>query len=217
MIKAIILSLPRETERRRRIRGILDGYFDISIFDAVDGRSDHNSSLFENYEFKSKFRNREISRVEKACSLSHFLLNTQTPERNYIVFEDDVSGYNQELLEIFLFYENYSDGIYLLGGQNGLKLQKVFYFFWKVHFLVTGRLFLKLPRLIHGRIYRTCCYYIPNGPKKYFQKLDKLSLADDWKYLAKEFSLPVFFAPIFEHPSDLRDSVIEKARNKGET
>ena len=105
MMKAIILSLPREAERRRRIRGILDSYFDISIFDAVDGRSDHNSSLFEKYAFKNKFRNRDISRVEKACSLSHFLLNTQTtPQTNYIVFEDDVSGYNRELLEVFLFY-----------------------------------------------------------------------------------------------------------------
>lgn len=212
----IVISLLRDKPRRDAFVKKIGRKFDFEFFDAVDGSID--SITLNDFEFvkSGKFRGREIGNNEKACAISHYKALEKSQLKNHdilIILEDDIENFNVRLYEIFRRSTLKDHAVYLLGGQQGLKLEKLIDFAWRLNVLVTGSIFLPIPHIFQGRLYRTCCYALRSSARdRFLKKVRVLSVADDWRYLCKLAGLRMYYVPIFEHAVDLSNSSIEAER-----
>lgn len=102
-IHTFIVSLPKDRERREFLERQLAGLdMPFSVFDAVHGKSLSAEELAANYDAGKAVRlfNREMSRGEIGCALSHVGIYRQMVEQDIpyaLVLEDDASILDREL------------------------------------------------------------------------------------------------------------------------
>ena len=212
-----VISLKSDQERRTKFSEAFSKYFKYCFFDAVDGRNEKEKIRAYNFENNGTFRGRVLGINERACSVSHFEALRETVNEKtdrILILEDDLESLNKTRFDITMFMDLEDDGIYILGGQQGLKLEFLFNLFWRLNLIFTGRLFWQVPMILHGRIYRTCCYLMTNNLANYMiKKFTNLSVADDWKTICRRSDARLFYCPIFSHPRSLADSHIAFERS----
>ena len=205
----VVISLSDAKHRRAKITNLMGSFFNLTFFDAVDGRKGIATDQYQSRRFRTTFRSKKISQTERACSLSHHNVLCNERLRDYIVLEDDICDFDENLLVTFCYMQEKQSAIYILGGQEGLKLEYFFKLLWRLNFLITGKITVRVPFFLKGRIYRTCCYFYSNDVRlKLRNAKNDLSVADDWRYISNIAKCPIFFIPIFKHPRDLSDSTI---------
>lgn len=102
-IPTFIVSLPKDRERREYLERQLTALgMPFSVFDAVHGKSLSPEELAANYDADKAVRlfNREMSRGEIGCALSHVGIYRQMVEQDIphaLILEDDASVLDREL------------------------------------------------------------------------------------------------------------------------
>lgn len=212
-----VVSLKRDHIRRNMFTKNFNSLFKFEFYDAFDGATELEK--LDKYTFKNNgiFRKRKIGNNEKACALSHFMLLKSVSNEdfeNLIVLEDDIEKFDAVRLHAFLSSDLEENVVYLLGGQEGLKLEKFWDWCWRIHFFMTGNIFLPVPAILRGRIYRTCCYALSrNAARRITDNMLSLSLADDWKHICESARVELKFLPVFKHPICLKNSSIQNERD----
>lgn len=215
MLATTVISLISDLQRRKQISDLLKPFCHFSFYDAIDGRVPSDIIENNNSSFVENFQNRQISDVEKACTLSHYFALKEISEKfdTILILEDDIVEVDPVRFDLFKLCKLKDGAVYILGGQNGLKLQRFFNTIWRINFVVTGQIFVKIPTILHRRIYRTCCYAMNRQTRKQLlMKNKKLSVADDWQLVAEQCNLSIYYVPIFSHPIDLNNSHIAAYR-----
>ncbi|USE00349.1 glycosyltransferase family 25 protein [Vibrio sp. SCSIO 43133] len=93
-MRIFVISLPHAAERRERVKSIFEATdYEFSFFDAVDGKEGLPERLENriNDRYRMIFRSRPLSRGERGCFASHFLLWEKCVELDQpiIILEDD--------------------------------------------------------------------------------------------------------------------------------
>ncbi len=211
-----IISLEKDETRRTRLLSELSPFnVNINIISAVNGKELSAEEYFNQYKCESsKFGGRTfLTPSELGCILSHkkalkeFLVSSNDW---LLVLEDDVSIVNDISHIEYELGRLDNNGIYILGGQDGLKsFSRVL--FKKSNLHDYSRVIFKTYRWI----YRTCCYLISRDSAVEIYNLMLLNrfMADDWKYIIKNTAITdIYYSQFFSHPIDLNDSSIEKER-----
>lgn len=93
-MQIFVISLPHAAERRERVKSIFESTnYEYHFFDAVDGKEGLPERLETriNDRYRKIFRSRPLSRGERGCFASHFLLWEKCVElgQPILVLEDD--------------------------------------------------------------------------------------------------------------------------------
>ena len=110
-----IISLPEASKRRERIAKILDeSQLVYTVFDAVNGHNGLPSSLVHLPDdgFRKVFKSRPLSKGERGCYASHYLLWQKCIELNrpIVILEDDaipLAGFKDALAELECLHRTY--------------------------------------------------------------------------------------------------------------
>lgn len=223
MLPVYVVSLARDTERRKVIKEKLDSLqIPFEFIDAVYGK-DLSSSVFAqlNPKGKSPETGAYPTPSEVGCTLSHlkvYALVQQRKQQWACIFEDDAI-IDDRMKDFYINFTNNlmrfdRDNLYLMGGQNAVSanilVSKSFFTFFYV-----GK--QKFSKLINSEQYvcRTCCYIISNSVTKKMIDLSKTTflLADDWEFLARNKIInDIYLSDFIDHPVDLSLSHIERER-----
>ncbi|MBH0027523.1 glycosyltransferase family 25 protein [Pseudoalteromonas sp. SWN29] len=206
--KVYVVSMAGNTERRAKIKTQLSLIgLSPEFIDAVVGAELPSSEYFN---LAVARRKRVLSPNELGCSLSHQLIYTDIIKKNIqyaIILEDDVSldVSNWSKFKNITLKE---DELYFLGGQEGMRRGRLLSAIRNYQFGKYSPLFISF-------FYRTCCYVVSKSTAIKMSELakQKMYLADDWPHINKicNFSKLVF-VPVFSHPIDNSDSLIEQER-----
>ena len=210
-----MISLKRDHDRREFIQKQFPRYYsEIKTIEAVDAQNESNHPLINNFMHPCKNdKRRPLTQGEKCCAISHLLALEeflQTGQERCIIIEDDIIGCDEDFdttINIVKSVQNLK-GLIILGGQQGLKNSKYlagakthYCNIWKVDYLAK-RFTL-----------RTCCYSVDRSTAKQIIHLQNkcLTRADNWLRLLDK-SADILYADIFQHPTDLIQSNLEKER-----
>lgn len=211
-----VVSLARDQKRRFDFRELFDDYLRYEFYDAVDGHSDSKKLSAYHFVNNGVFRDRRMGKNERACSISHYeAIKSALVEnkKRILILEDDLDGCHKMRIDLVKFIDFNDDVIYILGGQEGMKLERLLNISWRLNLIFTGKLYLKIPFFLHKRIYRTCCYMISRDlAKNWIGRIQELSVADDWEYIVKKLGCRLYYCPIFSHPLNLGASHIAVER-----
>jgi glycosyl transferase family 25 len=207
-----LVSLKESVKRRTVLAGRFQHYFSaFKIIDAIDGRALDAKTYFS---YLSKYYQRTkklISPAEIGCTLSHkkalesFLLSAAT---HALIFEDDVIGSDELLVQVQLLINKIPDNsVLLLGCQDALRSTR-----WHYGKLLHGTKIYKVCKFSHKYVYRSCAYIVTKkSAQSILNRLNHVTLADEWGYLLKN-DVDLYFTKLFHHPIDLKDSAIESER-----
>lgn len=164
---------------------------------------------------------RLITPREVSCSLGHLSIYKKILENDdnqAVILEDDVvfnrSG-NDLLCESDFWPKVFiEDNIQFafLGGQQGLASRK-FLIGRVVKMYIENNLYKLHPKLFHY-VYRSCCYYLTKETAKhlYHKQMKSLKIADDWRFLLRDYATSIYFINMLSHPTDLGESLIQSER-----
>lgn len=186
----------------------------------MDGREVEWEQLSSLSRSKDFLGGRGLSPGEVGCSLSHLGVYEQActnPAGTCVaIFEDDViDTLHSEPLFLGVIEAMDSNALIVLGCQDGLKLDVLWHLLWGVHFLITGKLAVRVPKFLCGRLYRTTAYVISLKVAKAILMGSRSGLrcADDYHGHVHDTGCHIYFCPAFRHPKDLSDSRIENERS----
>ncbi|WP_241609579.1 glycosyltransferase family 25 protein [Rosenbergiella australiborealis] len=222
MIKIFIVSLKKDTVRRKKISTILDdNNISYEFFDAVLGKELTDKQIGEiSLHQVEKRHGRKLTKGEIGCTLSHLKVYSSIVGNKYpwaCILEDDaiLDERFTNFIKFFSYDEmNVASDLYLLGGQNGLLSEK-----WIGKSLFTrkviGRQVFKKTIMSYSHVFRACGYLI-----SYDMANDLISesdsgffLADEWDFFhSKKIINNIYLADFVDHPIDLKDSNLEKER-----
>lgn len=223
MLPVYVVSLARDTERRKIIKEKLDSLqIPFEFIDAIYGKDLSNDIFLKlNPKGKSLDTGDLPTPNEVGCTLSHLKIYELVQQRKQqwaCVFEDDAI-LDDRMKDFYMNLKNNLDkfdenNLYLMGGQNGvsanLLVSKSFFSFFSV-----GK--QKFTKLINSEQYvcRACCYMISNIIANKMINLSKTTflLADDWEFLVKNKIInDIYLSDFVDHPIDLSSSNIEQER-----
>lgn len=209
-IPTYVISLPRDKERRERLRS----QFPVSwphfiIIDGVDAKDPSSLDLLGIYRPCPENDRNPLSVGEKCCAMSHlkalhrFLM---TDADFCLILEDDVIGTEQDMSDAFEVIRCLPpDGVAVLGGQQGLINSRY----------LRGRKsglknVWKIPSISMAFLTRACSYAISRRTAELIIKKQQMCLnrADHWDRLLDKDS-SVYYADIFAHPMSLSNSHLE--------
>lgn len=211
-INVYLVSLKHAIERRDVIsRQFSKSFSSFNVIDAVDGSKLSAKTYFSylsNYYLRTK---KIITPSETGCALSHkkvlekFLLSNAT---HAIILEDDVIGSDKLLEEAkSLICKIPDNGVLSLGCQEGLRSTR-----WHYGKRLQDTKVYRLCKFSCKYFYRSCAYIVTKkSARVILDRLNDGTLADEWTYLLNE-DIDMYFVKLFEHPSDLKDSLIEPER-----
>ncbi|MBD1558467.1 glycosyltransferase family 25 protein [Vibrio sp. S9_S30] len=220
-LEILIINLEKDLEKKENISNLLNGYCkNYRFIKAVYGPSMEASEYYLYVKNDNpSFGNRHIlTPSEVGCFLSHkkalkeFIHNSH--QDWLLVLEDDVSSTKETLISLLEVDESklLDDGIYILGGQDGLSCEERFVL---SPFQIESTQFKKIILWTERWVFRTCCYLINRKVALSILKLleSKSFIIDDWRFIAKNSNVKgIYYSKIFSHPLDLSCSLIEKER-----
>ena len=196
---------------------------DVQIVDGVDGKEIDWMTLSQKGRSDTFLYGRKMGPGEVGCALSHLkiydnLITSTDLDTCITVFEDDIIelgypfGWKDIIAKVPLRPE--VPVVVLLGGMQGLRTRFLYNFLWKVNLIISGRLYLRIPKIISGHIYRTCCYQINRKAAEAIIRASRngIRCADDWKGHITDGEIKLYYIPCFTHPSSLENSSIENDR-----
>lgn len=208
-----VISLADDKLRKDNLKRQFPVYFNqFKFVDAFDFRKRNISDIKHLYNRCVHNRNNPLTPTEIGCSLSHIKalnLFLESGSKRCLILEDDIIGCDKDIdLSLFLLRNNINSGLYILGGQEGMKNGR----FLCGHKSLTN--IYTIPYLARFFLYRTCCYSVDRWwAKKIIIKQNTcLKRADDWIQLTKSRK-DVFFFKALKHPSILENSHIQLERN----
>ncbi|MDT3296873.1 glycosyltransferase family 25 protein [Shewanella sp. SP2S2-6] len=215
-IRISIISLEEDKERCLKLVSQISNYkLNCNVVSAVNGKRLTAIEYFMSSKCNTSklFGRTLLSPSELGCFLSHkkalydFINST---DEWLLVLEDDVSVCG----DLSYFYEQVPllprDGIFILGGQDGLKS------FSRVVLSNYSDVVCKVRFGTKRWLYRTCCYLISKEvAEKILMLMEEFPyMADDWSYISSKTGIKNFyFAKMFSHPVDLSYSKIELERD----
>ena len=224
MLHIYVISLERDTEKRKVIKETLQGFnLNFSFINAIDGITLPESQI-------NLIRERSVGTVasrgfpatagEIGCTLSHVKAYHQVLEDNQIwacILEDDVilDERFKVFINTFQSTNMNSKDLYLMGGQYGLGIKYIIKSNRNINY-IGGAEFHKTIRSQY-LIQRTCCYLISSAMAKKLLRLSQESfiLADDWGYLSEnKYINRIYLADFVEHPTDLSASNLQQGREE---
>lgn len=220
-LETLIVNLEKDFEKKENISNLLGGLFkDYSFIKAVYGPSLSASEYYHYVKNNNpSFGNRHIlTPSEVGCFLSHKKVLRRFIEASdkewLLVLEDDVSSTEEKLINFLSIDETNlpEDGIYILGGQDGLLCEERFIL---SPFSIKNTELRKVILWTERWLFRTCCYLINKKTAESILKLldTKSFIIDDWRFISKNSNVTsIYYSKIFSHPLDLSDSLIEKER-----
>ncbi len=205
-----VISLPDQLKRRDSIKNLFKKLnLKFEFIDAVKG-AELNAGVF--YQKNLNSYRRPLSPGEMGCSISHQIAYEKlvnSIHKYAIILEDDVILKNMSLLELEINLNDIDDRLIILGGQEGLRRGKL----------------LSCVRKSKVKFYnsikyawffqRTCAYIIAKNHAASVINLwkEKTFLADEWYFILSNSNIKgLGYIPIFAHPIDLNDSLIERER-----
>lgn len=226
MLPVYVVSLKEDTEKQKEISSKLNLFnIKFSFIEAIRG-SDLNKKFVSSLNFLpiSMRKGRTPTNGEIGCSLSHIHIYKKLLHLRQdwaIILEDDVI-LDENFRDFYFTLCNYIKiedhldcrWIYLLGGQDGLYVNKfVALSVWNTK--IIGK--EKFKRVVKSEnfVYRTCCYLIHNS---ICEKLINLSeaeffIADEWNYFVNmRICNGLYLSDFVHHPIILDNSAIEKER-----
>ncbi len=222
MLKVYIVSLKKDTEKRRVISNTLNNYdIKFDFVDAIYGKELSDSTL-DLYRVKSTGaiieRGFPATAGEIGCALSHLMVYQDMLDNNIkwaCILEDDAILDERFKTFISKFKETNlnSKTLYLLGGQTCFN-QKMIVKSFKNPINIGGQKFsktIKSDHFIHGG----CCYLLSSTLAESFIELSqqKFIVADDWRYLAKKNIIDkIYISNFVDHPLDFSTSNIHEER-----
>lgn len=219
-----VVSLESDVDKRNRLSKLYPKYFNqFKFFNAIDGRALLAKDYYNQILPEFFLRRRLMSPSEVGCSLSHLqvLKKFQNSSDDFaIILEDDILGTDADLEKIVhiakSFLEINDDFVFIAGGQEGLAARK--YLYGKNVFIqdeVQNDVWSLAAFSVH-HVLRTCCYVVTKKSSASIIKYqsNSLTVADFWSLFFVGKSTSFFYSKILRHPLDLKDSVIEKERQK---
>jgi len=222
MLKIYIVSLKKDIERRAIIQNILSEYnLEYEFIDAIYGKDLSEESL---NLIRSKSQGKIIDRGfvptpgEIGCTLSHIKAYQKLINSGFdwaCILEDDaiLDRRFKDFIDSFQSNHLKLEGLYLLGGQNGLDQSNVTKSIKNYQIIGKQQFFKTLKS--ENFIYRTCCYLVSSQLAKKLIDLNHSSfiLADDWSYLSNISLIKnIYLADFVAHPIDLSTSNIHFER-----
>lgn len=225
MLHIYVISLERDTEKRKVIKETLQGFnLNFSFIKAINGITLLESQI-------NLIRKRSVGAVasrgfpatagEIGCILSHVKAYQKVLEDNRrwaCILEDDVIL--DERFKVFIndFQSNEMNpkDLYVLGGMN--EISRVMVRSIKNNKYIGKQKFDKLIKSEH-LVYRSCCYVISSAIANELSVFSEESfiVADDWCYLSKnKYINRIYLSDFVEHPTELSASNLEKGRKKAE-
>lgn len=217
----MVISLAFDKERREKISSIMRGLnIEFSFIDAIYGKSlsENEKKSISTYDVEIR-KKRKLGDAELGCTLSHikayeFMLRDGLQWA--CVLEDDAvldERFGDFILSI-KDDELEPNGLYILGGQDGLRYRhKVITNLFKSKVL-GGQSFKKIS-YGHAYVVRACCYLIDtNSASLLINEIRKrFFIIDEWAYLMKRgFFSNMYLADFVHHPVELTNSWIETER-----
>lgn len=157
----------------------------------------------------SKRIGRVLGRNEIACRAGHLEILRQfldTGDETICVLEDDLCGEKQHIkIEDLKGIDD--PYLWILGGQQGLDRFRLCY----------GRYYHEQVWEIEGLstlfIHRSCCYVTNRSGARLLTSMHKevFTVYDDWALFHQQGGR-IFYSPLFEHPKNLYDSLLEAER-----
>lgn len=220
-LETLIINLEKDVYKKEKISNLLnDCCISYSFIKAVYGPTMEASEYYLCARNDNpSFGNRHIlTPSEVGCFLSHKKALKQFVQSSHkdwlLVLEDDVSSTNEILTSLLEVDDSklVDDGIYILGGQDGLPCEERFVL---SPFPIETTQFKKIILWTERWVFRTCCYLINRKTALSILKLleSKSFIIDDWRFIVKNSNVAgVYYSKIFSHPLDLSGSLIEKER-----
>ncbi|WP_201626033.1 glycosyltransferase family 25 protein [Psychrobacter immobilis] len=224
MLHIYVISLERDTEKRKVIKETLQGFnLNFSFINAIDGTTLPESQI-------NFIRERSVGAVasrgfpatagEIGCTLSHVKAYHQVLEDNQIwacILEDDVilDERFKVFINTFQSTNMNSKDLYLMGGQCCLWIKYIIKSNRNINY-IGGAAFHKTIRSQY-LVQRTCCYLISSAMAKKLLRLsqERFIVADDWGYLSEnKYINRIYLADFVEHPTDLSASNLQKGREE---
>lgn len=222
MLNIYIVSLKKDTERRKTIGKILDEFgLQYEFIDAVYGKELSENEL---NSIRAKSTGAILTRGHRAtpgeigCTLSHIKTYQKILDNKLnwaCILEDDVILDERFKKFITTFQDTKLDpkALYILGGQNGLNQTHITKSNKNYH-IIGGQKFHKTIKSEYV-ICRTCCYLISSCLANQMIELSQSNfiIADDWGYLSKSSIIKkIYLSDFVDHPLDLSTSHIQKER-----
>lgn len=214
-----VISLDNHIERRNcLLNDSYFSYFDINFKSAVNGTEINWESISKNSISDTFLKGRKLTAGEVGCALSHLDVFAESSDADSAVnvFEDDVSSHRCSFV---LDAMQQCEGceafeIIIFGCQNGLRLHYFWNLYWAINYIVTGRVKLKVNRILLSHIYRTAAYRIGKAARLNILRHAEngVRCADDYLGHARDGNLTIYYVPVFNHPVDLVSSSIENER-----
>lgn len=214
-MKIYMISLKRDKERREQMQERFPRYYPkFHIIDAVDAKDESSAEIIQKYDKPCPHdKRRPLTKGEKCCAISHLLALEsflQSGDERCIIIEDDVIGSDDNFDEAIRIAANLNyDGLFVLGGQQGLKNSKY----------LSGKRLEKynlycIANISKLFLLRTCCYSV--GRSAAIQILDSqkqfLRRADNWSAIMKTSS-KIYYSNLLRHPTELFLSHLETERH----
>lgn len=208
-----VISLTDDKLRKDALRKNFPVYFNqFKFVDAFDFRKKNIRDIEHLYNKCIHNRKNPLTPTEIGCSLSHIKALQLFLESDYkrcLILEDDIIGGDKDIdLSIFLLENNINRGLYILGGQEGMKNERYLCGYKNLTNIYT------IPYLARFFLYRTCCYSVDRWWAKQIiiKQSTCLRRADDWIQLT-DSRKDVFFFKALKHPMTLENSYIQDERN----
>lgn len=221
-LKFLCLSLKRDTKKRNYIRRQLDATIhEYEFFDATDGSVTEASKYVSILNQRISSLNKFLTPAEYGCTDSHYRIIESVianEDEVPIILEDDifippaVLPILAEVIEI----ASRTDGIFILGGQVGLRASRYINSSPKInYFSNNSKIFrlIKLNKLGKTHVKGTCCYYANRSTLEQlhtWKKNNLFHLADEWDLLPDNFDM--YFIDLLQHPQDFSSSSIQDDR-----
>lgn len=210
LIPIYVISLVDQTDRRNSVTNLFKQInLEFNFVNAVRG-SKLDAGFF--YNRNNNFYRRQLTPGEMGCSISHQVAYNEllkSPHEYMIILEDDVILNDLKFFEVEFDLDANKDCLIFLGGQEGLRRGRLLS-------CVRNSKVQFFKNIIFAYFFqRTCAYIISKRRAKDLINLweRKTFLADDWYYILSNSNFKsVGYIPIFKHPTDLTDSLIEKER-----
>jgi len=213
LIPIYIISLADEKLRKDALKKQFPAYYNqFKFIDAFDFRNKNIEDIGHLYNRCTHNEKNPLTSTEIGCSLSHIeALNLflESKHKRCLILEDDIIGTDKDIdLSLQLLRNNFNNGLYILGGQEGMKNGKYLCGYMNLTNIYT------VPYLARFFLYRTCCYSVDRWWAKQIiiRQNTCLRRADDWTQLTK-FRKDVFFFKVLKHPLTLENSYIQHERN----
>lgn len=220
-MRIYLVSLQQDYERRALLKDRFPQYYKSFIhIQATYGKEILASDYFNYCSKYFEKHKRLLTPGEVGCTLSHidalkaFL---DTSDDYALIFEDDVIGSDTDITKTLkiLSEEKKFNGLFLLGGQEGLHYEK-YILGKKINQTNISQQIYEIPKFSSKFLFRTCCYIVSRKFAEHILDFHKenFNVADAWFEILNNTEFSFYYCNIFKHPLDLAGSHIEKERSK---